>query len=91
MRAYKTAQTTGQVLNNGDPTFARHIANSRRGVLKILDDDDTPLWTIYKERPDSELYIDAAMAGCLSWQARLDALAKGGGRRVDRTVTVYRR
>lgn len=78
MRAFKTAQTSGALTHNGDADYARHIANSRRGDLKILDDDDTPLWTIYKERPDSPLYIDLAMAGCLSWQARLDALARGG-------------
>lgn len=91
MRAYKTAQITGEVTNDGDERLVRHIANSRRGDLKILDDDDTPLWTIYKERPDSPLYIDGAMAGCLSWQARLDALARGGWQRKKRTMTVYRR
>jgi hypothetical protein len=66
MRAYRTAQTSGVVLNNGDRTMARHIANARRGDLKVLDDDDTPLWTIYKERPDSMLYIDAAMLDDIS-------------------------
>jgi hypothetical protein len=90
MRAYRTAQTSGVVLNNGDRTMARHIANARRGDLKVLDDDDTPLWTIYKERPDSMLYIDAAMAGCLSWQARLDALARGGWQRKQRKMVIYR-
>jgi hypothetical protein len=78
MRAFKTAQTTGEISNNGDADYARHIANARKGDLRIRDDDETPLWTIYKERPDSELFIDLAMAGCLSWQARLDVLAKGG-------------
>ncbi|MGH3602178.1 MAG: terminase, partial [Pseudonocardiaceae bacterium] len=77
MRAYRTAQTSGELSHNGDAQFARHIANARKGDLKVLDDDDTPLWTIYKERPDSTKYIDLAMAGCLSWQARLDALAEG--------------
>lgn len=77
MRAYRTAMMTGEVTHNGHPVLARHIANARRYDLKILDEDDTPLWTIAKERPDSKLYIDGAMAGCLSWQARLDALGKG--------------
>jgi hypothetical protein len=91
MRAFKTAQTSGVVTHNGDKDYARHIANSRRGDLKILDDDDTPLWTIYKERPDSELFIDLAMAGCLSWQARLDALTKGDWNRPEDTrVIVFR-
>ena len=78
MRAYRTAQTSGALSHSGDATLGRHIANARRADLNQLDDDDTPLWTIYKPRPDSPLYIDLAMAGCLSWQARLDALTKGG-------------
>jgi hypothetical protein len=90
MRAYRTAMTTGECRNDGDARLARHIANARRGDLNVLDDDDTPLWTIYKERPDSKLYIDGAMAGCLSWQARLDALADGDWRRKSRVVTTYR-
>ncbi|WP_377547158.1 hypothetical protein [Micromonospora zhanjiangensis] len=91
MRAYKTAQTSGAVTHRGDGDLARHIGNARRGDLKILDDDDTPLWTIYKERPDSPLYIDLAMAGCLSWQARLDAMAKGGWQRKPRRKIIVRR
>ncbi|GAB3376291.1 terminase [Amycolatopsis echigonensis] len=86
MRAYKTAQVTGEVTNNGDERMWRHISNARRGDLNVLDDDDTPLWTIYKERPDSNLFIDLAMAGCISWQARLDALAKGGWQKKRRKV-----
>lgn len=90
MRAFKTAQTSGVLTHTGDGDYARHIGNSRRGDLKILDDDDTPLWTIYKERPDSPLYIDLAMAGCLSWQARLDAIAKGGWQKKTRKLVVMR-
>lgn len=77
MRAFKTAQTTGALSHNGDDAYLRHIANARRGDLRLRDDDETPLWTIYKERPDSLKFIDLAMAGCLSWEARLNALAKG--------------
>ncbi|MGW1057612.1 hypothetical protein [Micromonospora rubida] len=91
MRAFRTAQTSGELTNSGGPDYARHIANSRKGDLKLLDDDDTPLWTIYKERPDSPLYIDLAMAGCLSWRARLDALAKGGWQRKPRRKIIVRR
>lgn len=88
MRAYRTAQTSGALTHSADVRFARHIANSRKGDLNQLDDDDTPLWTIYKPRPDSPLYIDLAMAGCLSWQARLDALAKGGWQKKTRRKLV---
>lgn len=88
MRAYRTAQSTGELTHSGNADFARHIANSRRGDLNQFDDDGTPLWTIYKERPDSTKFIDLAMAGCLSWRARLDALAKGGWRRKPRRKLV---
>jgi phage terminase large subunit-like protein len=88
MRAYRTAQSTGELTHNGDPAYARHIANARKGDLHQLDDDDTPLWTIYKERSDSTKFIDLAMAGCLSWRARLDALIKGGWQRKQRKMVV---
>jgi hypothetical protein len=81
MRAYRTAMTSEALSHSGDETFTRHIGNARRGNVRVLDDDDTPLWTIYKKRPDSTEFIDLAMAGCLSWQARLDALAQGGWQR----------
>lgn len=90
-RAYRTAQTSGELTHSGDERLARHIANSRRGDLKLLDDDDTPLWTIYKRRADSTDYIDFAMAGVLSWQARLDVLAKGGWQRKNRKLIVMTR
>jgi hypothetical protein len=90
MRAYRTAQTSGALTHSGSGAFARHIANARKGYLNQLDDDDTPLWTIYKPRQDSPLYIDLAMCGALSWQARLDAMAKGGWQRRSRKLVVMR-
>jgi phage terminase large subunit-like protein len=90
MRAFKTAQTAGTLGHNGDEAYGRHIANARKGDLKIRDDDETPLWTIYKERPDSLKFIDLAMAGCLSWQARLDALSKGGWQRKSGRMIVMK-
>jgi len=81
MRAFATAQRTGALGHNGDKDYARHIANARKGDLKIRDDDETPLWTIYKERPDSDKYIDLAMAGCLSWEAQRTVIARGGWER----------
>lgn len=77
MRAYKTAQTSGVLTQSGHETYARHIGNSRKKDLNQRDDDETPLWTIEKRRPDALEFIDLAMAGSLSWQARLDALARG--------------
>jgi hypothetical protein len=91
MRAFRTAQSSGELTHNGDARYARHIANSRKGDLNQRDDDETPLWTIYKPRPDSPLFIDLAMAGCLSWRARLDTLTKGGWQRPTRRKVIVMR
>lgn len=56
-----------------------------RRILKLRDEDGVPLWTIYKERPDSPHKIDAAMAAILAWEARGDALTAGLGQ-VRRSV-----
>ena len=55
----------------------RHLGNARRKDLHWQDDQGKPLWVITKERHDSPQKIDDAMAGCLSWEARTDAVAAG--------------
>lgn len=88
LKAYATAIAGGELAHNGDRDFARHIANAQRNVLRsLVDDDGSPLWLIQKDRPGSPRKVDAAMAGCLSWQACLDVIAKGGWR--PRRVSVY--
>lgn len=76
-RAYHSAMRAGEVTNDGNELFAEHIGNARKRDLHTLDEDGIPLWTIEKERRDSPKKIDAAMAGGLSWRARLDAIAAG--------------
>jgi len=79
IKSFNTAITSGELLHDGNPHLARHIGNAVRRILKMRDEDGRPLWTIYKERPDSPLKIDAAMAAILSWEARGDALTAGVG------------
>lgn len=74
---YKTAMTEGTLEHSGDPRMKRHLGNARRRDLHWTDDQGKPLWVIQKERPDSPNKIDGAMAGCLSWEARTDAIAAG--------------
>lgn len=81
LRGYRDAQRAGEVHHDGDPRLARHIANARKHVLAIRDDQGRPLYTIRKDRPDSPNKIDASMAGCLSWEARGDAIAAGAKKR----------
>lgn len=71
-----------QLSHDGDDDFARHIASAYRRPTLIRDDDTGQrLYLIGKERPDSDRKMDAAMAGCLSWEARGDAIAAGVTRR----------
>jgi len=76
-RGYATAIRSGAVTNDGDEAFARHIGAAQKRDVRMTDDDGAPLWVMQKERPDSPNKIDLAMAGGLSWQARLDSIAAG--------------
>jgi phage terminase large subunit-like protein len=80
IKQFNTAVTSGDLLHDGNPHYIRHVGNAVRKVLRIRDEEGQPLWTIYKERPDSPHKIDAAMAGVLSWEARNDALTAGVGK-----------
>lgn len=77
LKAYANGINAGDVLNNGDQAFARHIGNAQKNVMNFKDDDGSPLWLIQKDRPFSPNKIDASMAGALCWRAALDAIAKG--------------
>lgn len=77
LRAYHTAIVKGELTHDGNATFGRHIANACRQETNYRDAEGERLWLIRKERADSVFKIDAAMAGCLSWEARNEALAAG--------------
>jgi hypothetical protein len=74
---YRNAILTGELSHDGDPRFVAAIGNSYKHMQNFRDDKGEPMWTIQKERPDSPLKIDAAMAGTLSWAARTDAIMLG--------------
>jgi len=78
--AYRNAQTSGELSHNGNAHFARHIGNAFRRRIAERSDTGEQLWVIYKERKDSPNKIDTAVAGALSWQARLDAIEEGIGK-----------
>jgi phage terminase large subunit-like protein len=79
IKAFNNAIMSGDLLHDGNEHLTRHVGNAMRRNLRIRDEEGTPLWTIYKERPDSPHKIDAAMAGILAWEARSDALTAGLG------------
>ncbi len=78
LQDYRTAMINGDVSHDGNQAFARHIANACKQETNFRNEDtDEFMWIIRKDRKDSPFKIDAAMAGCLSWQARDDAIALG--------------
>lgn len=93
VRAYREAMDSGAVSHDGDPDMARHVAAAGRKDTNLYDDDTTPddrgkkLWILCKQHEERK--FDAAMAGCLSWTARLDAL-RAGARKTERSFVPRR-
>lgn len=79
LMSYAGAMAAEELSHDGSPILAAHIGNSCKRKLNILDDKGERLWAIVKERPDSPHKIDAAIAGCLAWEARNDAVTEGVG------------
>jgi hypothetical protein len=77
LAAYEHAITAGELSHSGDRQFSIHIGNAVRHYLGFRDDAGLPLWVVRKDRPSSDLKIDSAVAGALSWEARNDAITAG--------------
>lgn len=78
-RAYKEAIDSGAIVFVGAlvESMFTHIAHAGRKELPGRSDDDgEPLWILQKLDGLRRNRFDACMAGNLSWQARLDAIAK---------------
>lgn len=80
IRAYGEAMSDGAVGWSSEhqyaSTLADHIAAAGRNDLSgMKDEDDEQLFILAKIHPDRK--FDAAMAGCLSWTAYLDAIKSG--------------
>lgn len=81
IREYVEGQQTGAVRhvwredNDLDQAFDDHLAAAGRKDVNIFDDDGRQLFVMQKVHPDRK--FDNVMAGCLSWQAYLEAVRKG--------------
>lgn len=88
-RAYVEAMDSGIVTFGGTPQrntdLCRHLKNAGRHELSLVDDQGKPLTVMRKQDGREELKFDAAVAGCLSWKACLDA-RKSGARAPRRGV-----
>lgn len=73
----------GECTHDGSAALTRHILNARKRNTRTG-------YLLYKAYPDSPDKIDAAYAAVLAWQARLDAVSAGIGKRKRRTVARLR-
>ena len=68
---------TAEALAN-HKALLEHIANAVKRMTNMRDDEDGSfLWLISKDGQKSPRKIDLAMAACLAWAARLDAIRAG--------------
>ena len=69
----------GVLSHDGHEALEGHIGNAVKQSTRIRDDDPKGgwLWVIRKESPKSRKKIDLAMAACLSWETRGDAIRAG--------------
>lgn len=91
VRRYREAQTAGSVTwCASDPLsadFARHMGAAGRVDVNLWDDNGERLFILGKIHPDRK--FDGAMAGNLSWEARLDALKSGAQPEDDYAAVSY--
>jgi hypothetical protein len=74
LEKFESAVVDGELTHDGASELTRHVLNARRRLSRSGVQ-------IGKENPDSPKKIDAAVAAVLAWQARLDAVAAGLGRK----------
>jgi hypothetical protein len=70
LKQFETAVVQGEMTHSGSSVLTRHALNARVRITRGQR-------LIGKKYPESEAWIDAAIAAVLAWQARLDAIAKG--------------
>lgn len=75
IRSYNEAIEQGELSHDGNPDLVRHVANAGRNNLNVTDDEGLYKYRLAKITKDRK--FDACMAAILSWQAMLDAKAKG--------------
>lgn len=86
VRAYATAIRVGSLSHDGHEGLVRHVGASCRVDTNLHDEEGERLYLIAKERRDSPNKIDLAVAACLSWQARGDAVAAGAEAKKSKAI-----
>lgn len=94
-RAYAEAMEFNDDISAAEIRFAdnpwrsdlvRHLGNAGRKELTLVDDKGQPLWVMQKMDGRLEDKFDAGMAGCLSWDTRLEAIREGAQPRPKATM-----
>jgi hypothetical protein len=91
VRNYAIAIGALDFRHDGDERLVTHVRNARKKKLNVYDDGQPPqqMNTITKNRHDSPLKIDAAMAAVLSWECRGDAIAAGASKKRSRVIVAH--
>lgn len=76
---FASAIASGDVRHDGDPALASHIGHCHKRMVNVRDDKGERLWTVGKDRQDSQLKIDLAVCAIIGWEARSDAIRTGAG------------
>jgi phage terminase large subunit-like protein len=74
LEKFRSSVVDGELTHDGSSVLARHVLNARRRESRSGIQ-------IAKEHPESPRKIDAAVAAVLAWQCRVDAVAKGLGKK----------
>jgi hypothetical protein len=81
LRDFRAAISGSDFTHDGDSQLAAHVRNAKRVKVAVYDEDRRQMWNIAKDRPHSPRKIDGAMAACISWEMRGEAIAAGATRR----------
>lgn len=74
LEKFRSSVVDGELSHDGSSVLTRHVLNARRRESRSGIQ-------IAKEHPESPRKIDAAVAAVLAWQCRVDAVAKGLGKK----------
>lgn len=77
LKAWSGDWREGVLSHDGDEALERHVGNAVRHATRMRDEDASWMWVIRKDGAKSPRKIDLAMAACLSWEARGDAIRSG--------------
>ena len=86
---YAVAISAGALTHDGDRRLTAAIGNAQKHVQGFRNDDGEQMYTLRKERMDSPLKIDAAVAAVLAWEARSAARATGALAEEPSGISLY--